>query len=339
MGLPIRDLIVRSEIPWSSLAGRRLAIDGNNAMYQFLATIRQRDGQPFSDPEGRVTSHLMGVLYRTASLLSEGIGPVWVFDGRPPELKSGTLRARFLAKERAEAEWKEALDKGDLETARRKAAATSRFTRPMAAEAMELLKALGVPTVQAPSEGEAQAARMAAEGAVWSAASEDYDSLLFGAPRLVRGLAARPRGASQPPAQLVERERVLSDLGISEEELLMIGLLVGTDFNDGAKGYGPKRSLALVRRHLGWSETLKIGGIPEEEARAVAEIFRSPEVVPSPPIAFGEIDEAQVDRLLVEGHGFSQDRVHATLSKARAGAEALHRPHDGRKQALLDAFP
>ena len=86
-----------------------------------------------------------------------------MFDGTPPDLKAGTLRGRFEAKERAEAEWKEAVARGDWETARRKAAATSRFTRPMVEEAIELLEALGVPTVQAPSEGEAQAARMAAD--------------------------------------------------------------------------------------------------------------------------------------------------------------------------------
>ncbi|HUI38414.1 MAG TPA: flap structure-specific endonuclease, partial [Thermoplasmata archaeon] len=135
MGLPFHDIVTSEELPWESLAGRQLAVDGNNAIYQFLATIRQRDGQPFSDPEGHVTSHLMGVLYRTTSLLAEGVRPIWIFDGKPPDLKAGTLRARFLAKERAEAEWKEALEKGDLETARRKAAATSRFTRPMASEA------------------------------------------------------------------------------------------------------------------------------------------------------------------------------------------------------------
>ena len=171
MGLPFRDLVDGQELTWEALAGKTLAVDGYNAVYQFLATIRQRDGQPFSDPEGRPTSHLMGVFYRTTSLLGQGVLPVWVFDGKPPDLKAGTLRSRFLAKERAQEQWDAALAVGDLETARRKAAQTSRLTRPMVAEVVELLSALGVPAIQAPSEGEAEASFLAAQGKVWGVGS------------------------------------------------------------------------------------------------------------------------------------------------------------------------
>ncbi|MCI4358104.1 MAG: flap structure-specific endonuclease [Thermoplasmata archaeon] len=337
MGLPFGDIVHSVEVPWSTLSGRLLAVDGNNAVYQFLATIRQRDGQPFSDPQGHATSHLIGVLYRTTSLLAQGVRPVWVFDGKPPDLKAGTLGARFRAKERAEAEWKDAVERQDWETARKKAAATSRFTRPMAAEAVELLQALGVPTVQAPSEGEAQAARMASEGRVWAAGSEDYDSLLFGAPRLVRGLAARGRGGDQPAAHLIEREKLLEELGISAEELLLLGLIVGTDFNDGAKGYGPKKGLQLVRQHLGWDATLRAANLEPNELEAAAAIFRTPEVAPIGELSFHPIDIPSVDRILVQGRGFSADRVHAALARARH-APSVAVPADGRRQSQLDGF-
>lgn len=337
VGLPFGDIVHPREIPWSTLAGRLLAVDGNNAVYQFLATIRQHDGQPFSDPNGHVTSHLIGVLYRTTSLLGQGIRPIWVFDGKPPDLKAGTLSARFRAKERAETQWKEAVERQDWETAKRKAAATSRFTRPMAAEAMELLGALGVPTVQAPSEGEAQAARMASDGSVWAAASEDYDGLLFGAPRLVRGLAARARSGNDPAAQLLERDAVLADLGISSEELLLLGLIVGTDFNDGARGFGPKKGLQLVRKHLGWAATLDAAKLEAADVEAAAAIFRTPEVAESGPISFQPIDRDAVDRILVDGRGFSADRVHAALQRAER-APAVLAPSDGRRQSRLDGF-
>ncbi|MCI4335719.1 MAG: flap structure-specific endonuclease [Thermoplasmata archaeon] len=339
MGLPFRDIVHPEELPWERLSGHTLAVDGYNAIYQFLATIRQRDGRPLSDPQGQTTSHLMGVLYRTTALLGQGVLPVWVFDGKPPELKAGTLRTRFLAKEKAEAQWHEALAAGDLETARRKAAQTSRLTRPMVEEAKRLLAALGVPTVQAPSEGEAQAAFMAARGQVWAAASEDYDSLLFGAPRLVRGLSARARGGSAPAAQVIDRAELLSTLGISGEELILVGLVVGTDFNDGAKGYGPKKALKLVQQHLGWEATLRAVGIDPAEVEPVAEIFRHPatEDVVLPP--FGPVDETLLERLLVEGHGFSVDRVRAAVARGRRrptppGPDEVTRGH----QTLLDTF-
>jgi flap endonuclease-1 len=338
MGLPFKEIVASHEIPWEALAGRRLAVDGYNAIYQFLATIRQRDGLPFSDPNGHPTSHLIGVLYRTTSLLSERVEPVWVFDGKPPDLKAGTLRGRFEAKERAEGEWREALAAGDLETARRKAAATSRLTRPMVEEAKELLDALGVPCVQAPSEGEAQAARMAAAGQVWAVASEDYDSLLFGAPRLVRGLAARAKKGVDAAAQIIEKDALLGELGISDEELLLIGLLVGTDFNDGAAGIGPKRALKLVRQHLGWSATLSAAGLDEAEVAPVAELFRSPEVVEAADPVFRPLDEAKVLRLLVESHGFAEDRVRSAIRRVTQRSAAPAPRPDGRRQALIDRY-
>jgi len=339
VGLPLKDLVVAQELPWEALAGRTLAVDGYNAVYQFLATLRQRDGQLFSDPEGRVTSHLMGVFYRTTSLLREGVLPVWVFDGKPPDRKTGTIRQRIAAKEKAEEQWQEALAAGDLETARKKAAQTSRLTKTMVEELHQLLTALGVPFIQAPSEGEAQAAVMAARGTVWASASEDYDSLLFGAPRLVRGLAARSRGGASPGAQLIDRGEALANLGISEEELILLGILIGTDFNDGVRGYGPKKALKLVQEHLGFRPTLEKVGIDAAEGEAVAEIFRHPLSVEVPPPTFGPVDETAVRTLLVDGHGFSEERVRAAVARARQRPKVSSSPQEARgHQTLLETF-
>ena len=339
MGLPFRDIVTAQELPWDALAGRTLAVDGYNAAYQFLSTIRQRDGQLFSDPNGHVTSHLMGTFYRTTSLLQEGVLPVWVFDGKPPERKAGTIRQRIAAKEKAEAEYQVAIAAGDLETARRKAAQTSRLTRPMVAEIMELLAAMGVPTVQAPGEGEAQAAAMSAKGTVWASASEDYDSLLFGAPRLVRGLAARGRSGSSPGAQFIDRTELLRQLGIDGDELITVGIVVGTDFNDGATGYGPKKALKLAQEHLGFRATMEKVGIDPAEAEEVAEIFRHPQSTDVSTPSFGPVDEDALRRLLVEGHGFSEERVRAAVARARRRPAAAATAIEARgHQTLLETF-
>ena len=309
-------------------------------LYQFLATIRGGDGRPFTDRAGQVTAHLIGLLYRTTSWLEQQIRPVWVFDGRPPDLKAGTLRTRFLAKERAQQAWDEALAAGDLATARKKAAQTSRLTQSMIEEARQVLAALGLPTVQAPSEGEAQGARMAAAGIVWASASEDYDSLLFGTPRLVRGLGSRQSRASDRAAQLIDRDRLLTELGVSQEELILIGLLMGTDFNEGAAGYGPKKALKLVQRHLGWAETLRTAGLEPHEVEEAAAIFRNPPVVEVPAPTFGAVNEAELRRLLVTEHDFSEERVLAAIRRVQAAPKrkATPLPAPGRQQ-LLDAYP
>ncbi|MGI0132698.1 MAG: flap endonuclease-1 [Thermoplasmata archaeon] len=339
MGLPFRDLVRSKEIPWESLAGKTLAVDAYNAIYQFLATIRQRDGRPFTDPSGQPTSHLIGLFYRTTSLLSDGVLPIWVFDGKPPDLKAGTLRSRFLVKERAQADWEKALAEGDLPTARRKAAQTSRLTRTMAEEAKRLLEALGVPTIQAPSEGEAQAAAMARDGVVWGVASEDYDALLFGGPRLVRGLAARGGRSARTAAHLIDRDELLAQLGVSGEELILIGVLVGTDFNDGAPGFGPKKALKLAQQHLGWEATLRAAGLDPGEVEPVAELFRHPEVVPSSVPPFGPVDAALVEQILVDGHGFSPERVRAAVARARRRPVPKDLTVEAKgRQTLLDAF-
>jgi flap endonuclease-1 len=339
MGLPLREIVAAQELPWEALAGRTLAVDGFNAAYQFLATLRQRDGQLFSDAQGRVTSHLMGVFYRTTSLLHEGVLPVWVFDGKPPELKAGTIRRRIASKERAEEEWRQALEAGDLPTARRKAAQTSRLTRPMVDELVALLQALGVPSVQAPGEGEAQAAVMASRGVTWGTASEDYDALLFGAPRLVRGLAARGRGGKAADAQLIDRADLLASLGINDEELILLGVVVGTDFNEGARGYGPKKALKLVREHLGFDATVARAGIDPGEAREVMEIFRHPSAVEVAPQAFGPVDEEAVHRLLVGEHGFSEERVRSAVARARHRPVPVTSPTEAHgRQTLIETF-
>jgi len=339
VGLPLKDLVIAQELPWDALAGRTLAVDGYNAVYQFLATLRQQDGQLFSDAEGRVTSHLMGVFYRTTALLHEGVLPIWVFDGKPPERKTGTIRQRIVAKEKAEGEWQEALAVGDLETARKKAAQTSRLTRPMVEELKKLLDALGVPSVQAPSEGEAQAAVMAAKGTVWATASEDYDTLLFGAPRLVRGLAARGRAGTSPGAQLIDRAETLSNLGINDEELILLGIVVGTDFNDGVRGYGPKKALKLVQEHLGLRATAEKVGLDSQEAKDVLNIFRHPESVDVPPLSFGPVDENALRALLVDDHGFSEERVRAAIARARQRPRTSSSPQEAHgHQTLLETF-
>ncbi|MEM0128784.1 MAG: flap structure-specific endonuclease [Thermoplasmata archaeon] len=343
MGLPFKDIARGQPIRWADLSGRAVAVDAYNALYQFLATIRQADGQPFSDPEGRPTSHLIGTLYRTTSLLAAGVRPAWVFDGHPPSRKAGTIRDRIAAKERARQAWDEALAAGDWETARRKASQTSRLTAPMVEETVALLKALGMPAVRAPGEGEAQAAILAAEGTVWATASEDYDTLLFGAPRLVRGLAARRGHGAEDAATLIDRARWLEELGISADELILMGILVGTDFNEGVRGIGPKKALRLVQQHLGWDETVRRAGLDPVEAGEVAAIFRTPSATPGLTLRFGEPDPEAVVRLLVDGHGFAEARVRGALARLGTGPKRATAAPPGtetvrRRQAVLDGY-
>ena len=268
MGVNLRDLIPEEAvetIELNQLRGKTLAIDAYNALYQFLSIIRQPNGTPLKDSKGRITSHLSGLFYRTVNFLEAGIKPVYVFDGTPPEIKELEIERRKKIKKEAAKRYEEALKKGDLEAARTYAQQTATLTEEMVNDAKRLLDALGIPWVQAPSEGEAQAAYMAIKGDVWATASQDYDSLLFGTPILVRNLGIESRlyypkrgvFVKLNPEVIVLSE-VLRVLKINRRQLIDIALLIGTDYNEGVKGIGPRKALKLIRLYGSIERVLRI---------------------------------------------------------------------------------
>jgi flap endonuclease-1 len=326
-------MITRS-IELCDLRGRRLAVDGNGELYQFLALIRQRDGVPLMDGRGRITSHLVGLFYRVTRLLSDaGPGLVFVFDGRPPSLKADEIERRREVRARFERESAEARAAGDVARAYATSTMTSRLTRDMVAEACELLALLGVPVVQAPGEGEAQAAFMAARGDAWAAASKDYDALLFGTTRLLRFLTISGReflpskGAFRPlRPEVIEVPDLLARLGISREQLVDLAILVGTDFNAGIKGVGPRKALKLVQAHG------SIEAMPEEIRREVANfgevrrIYLEPDVTAEYRLEPGELDEEGLTHFLCEERGFAPKRVRDAVARVRSARSAVVDP-------------
>lgn len=340
MGVAIGEIVPRHETGFDELKAKRIALDAYNALYQFLSAIRQPDGTPLLDSRGRVTSHLSGLFYRTVKLVEMGIQPVYVFDGRPPEMKRKTIEKRREAREAAQRKWEEALKRGELEEARKYAQAAHRLTEDMVKDSKDLLTAMGIPWVQAPSEGEAQAAYMASKGDVWASGSQDYDSLLFGATRLVRNLAVV--GKRKLPGkdvyvdvlpERVELKEVLETLGIDRRKLVWIGILVGTDFNEKVPGVGPKRALALVKEYDSLDEIFKVLGYrPNYDWRAVERIFLEPEVTDDYKIEFRMPDRERVMEILVEEHDFSPERVERALKRLEDASPA------SGAQTSLDAW-
>jgi flap endonuclease-1 len=324
MGVLLTPIIVKQTLELDDLSGRSLALDGNGELYQFLALIRLRDGTPLRDSKGRITSHLAGLFYRTTRLIADyRLQLAFVFDGAPPAMKADEIRRRRAVRERYEEERSESLREGDLARAYSKATMTSRLTREMVAEARTLLSLMGIPTVQAPSEGEAQAARLAADGRVWASASKDYDSLLFGTPRLLRFLTISgkeflpSRGAFRPIVpELIDLPALLDELAITREQLIDLSMLVGTDFNTGVKGIGPKKALKLVRDHG------RIESMPAEirdavgDVRGIRRIYLEPETTGEYDLTTRDPDFDGVVKFLCEEREFSADRVRSALDRA-----------------------
>ena len=327
MGVLLTPIITKETISLSALRGKTLAVDGNAELYQFLALIRLRDGTPLQDSKGRITSHLNGLFYRVTRLIADhAVNLVFVFDGAPPDLKAREVARRRAIRQRYQDERDQALAAGDTAKAYAKATMTSRLTKEMIADARELLRLMGIPTVQAPSEGEAQAAHMARSDGVWAAASKDYDSLLFGAPRLVRFLSISGKeflpsqGTFRPIVpETIELPALLGALGIDREGLIDLAILVGTDFNDGVKGIGPKKALKLVQQHGRIEEMPAAVRDALGDASLIADVRRiylHPSVTSDFVLSASEPDLHGIVGFLCDEHEFGRERVTSAIDRA-----------------------
>ncbi len=340
MGVQISEIIPKKEIELSDLKGKIVAIDAFNTLYQFLTTIRQPDGTPLMDKNGDITSHLSGLFYRNINLIQEGIKPIYIFDGIPPELKQAEIEKRKKAKQIAEQKYEEAKAKKDIGEMKKYGGRFVKITDKIIKQSKELLEALGIPVIQAPAEGEAEAAILARTNKVWAVASQDYDVLLYGAPYLIRNLtSARQRKTSSGlyvdiKPELIEFQRVVTKLDIDKDQLICLAILVGTDYNPGGvRGLGQKKALEIVQKYkypieifrqvqrqfnfiFDWQEVFK--QFHEYESSHIENI------------EFKKVDEARVKEILVS-HNFSEKRIDSGLQKLRAITEA-------KKQKGLSEF-
>ena len=341
MGVQLGDLIEAREVGFEELAGKRIAIDAFNTLYQFLSIIRQPTGEPLRDSQGRITSHLSGILYRNANLIEYGILPVYVFDGEPPKLKSKVIKERNQLREKAREEWERALREERYEEAWSKAVQSAKLTDDMLTDAKRLLSLLGIPYVEAPAEGEAQAAHMAKRGDVFAAGSQDYDSLLFASPRLVRNLTItgrrklpRRKAYVEVKPEVIVLDEVLRSLGVSREQLIDIAILIGTDYNPGGvEGIGPKKAYALIKEYGSAERALEAKGIEVEfDVAEIRELFLHHRVREDYELEWRPPDKEGVISFLCGERDFSRDRVEKALEKMEKALKVT------RAQRSLDAW-
>lgn len=342
MGLQIGEIVPRKAVEFKELAGKVIAVDAYNTIYQFLSTIRQPDGTPLMDSKKRVTSHLSGLFYRNVNLLTEGMKLIYVFDGKPPALKFGTNVRRAEIKEEAREKYEKAKDEEDIEAMGKYARQNVRLTSEIIEDSKRLLEAMGICVVQAPSEGESQASEIAKNFA-YAVGSQDYDSLLFGAPRLIQNLTlARKRkvatGYVYISPEIIDLENVLNSLQINLDQLICLGILAGSDYNPGGiRGIGQKKALDIVKKYR--EPVLIFNSVSEKleqqenkfDWQEIFELFHKPDVIKNVKVEFPKVDENAIRRILVDEHDFSLERVNSQLEKLRKAS-------DKKKQKTLSTF-
>lgn len=323
-------------VDWPLLSGRKVAIDASMSLYQFLVAVRQTDGMQLSSGDGTETSHLIGMFYRTIRLIEHGVLPVYVFDGKPPELKRDELDKRLQLREAADAQREAAETAAD---AARFARRTVHATQEHNAEAQRLLRLMGVPVVLAPCEAESSCAQLVKTGKAHAAGSEDMDTLTFGATLLLRKLTAGDQ--KKNPITEINLDKALAGLGLAYAEFVDLCILLGCDYCEPIKGMGPQTAVRLVREHRS-IERIKAhlaeqGGklqIPDDFPFVeVRKLFHAPDVVGDDvEIKFAEPDVEGLVAFLVQEKGFSEDRVRANAAKLKKAA------HQKPQQRLTDFF-
>lgn len=330
MGLNLKQLVDRDQIKMDAFSSKIIAIDAYNALYQFLAIIRGQDGLHLSDSQGRITSHLSGMLYRNVNFLSLGIKPIYVFDGKPPSLKSAEIERRRQIKKDATIKYERAVAVGNMDDAKKFAQQSTSMRDGMVKDSKILLDYFGIPYVDAPSEGEATAAHLTTNGLAYASASQDFDSVLFGSKRLIRNFTNNGRrkipgrnAYMNVEPEIIKLQKTLDSLELTREELVDVGILIGTDFNpDGFEKIGPKTALKLIKQHSRLEEIPKIQEQLEEiDYKQIREIFLKPNIKDVKDVEFGDVDYDGITKYLVKERNFSEERISSSLNRLRKALE------------------
>ncbi|XP_057829503.2 flap endonuclease 1 [Cryptomeria japonica] len=327
------------EQKFESYFGRKIAVDASMSIYQFLIVVGRVGNETLTNEAGEVTSHLQGMFTRTIRLLEAGIKPVYVFDGKPPELKKEELAKRLSRREEATEDLAEAIETGVKEDIERYSKRTVKVTKQHNEDCKKLLRLMGVPVIEAPSEAEAECASLCKSGKVYAVASEDMDSLTFGASRFLRHLMEP--SSKKIPVMEFEISKVLEELNLTMDQFIDMCILCGCDYCDTIRGIGAQTALKLIRQHGSLEKILENLNkdryqIPEdwpyERARS---LFKEPLVTPEesqPDLKWIAPDEEGLKNFLVNENGFNHERVTKAIEKIKV---AKSKASQGRLESFF----
>lgn len=333
MGVSIKDILDYDIIKIGKLNNKRISIDSFNLIYQFLASIRQPNGEPLSDKSGNLTSHLKGLFNRCVYFKKNNIKPIFVFDGIAPPLKKKVREQRRAVYDKSLKNYEDAKERGDDLEMSKFSKALNKLDSKMIEDSKQLIKLFGFPIITAPSEGEAQSAYLTNNNLIFASSSQDFDSLLFGAKKLIRNFSiggkkkiANTSMFKDLDIEFYDLEKNLERLKITIDDLIIIGMLCGTDFNPkGIPRIGSIKALKLVQKlreenesydllfkRLNWSEFFDY---PFED---VFDIFKKMEVKKEDEVSmeFSEIKKNEIKEFLKQ-RDFDENAILRSLDKIK----------------------
>tara|TARA_Y100001970_G_scaffold267978_1_gene358693 strand:- start:1114 stop:2109 length:996 start_codon:yes stop_codon:yes gene_type:complete len=313
----LKDLAIVHPLEISEMSGQRVAVDVFLNAYQFITSLVGQDGKPLSY-NGKPVAHLMGFLDRATWMLENGIEPVFFFDGRPHELKFETLAGRKDRKEDAKAKWEAAIESGDMTLAKKLGPQTAEYTRDMVEQTKRLFDCLGLVWIEAPMEAEGAGAVRCSNGEVAAVASQDWDTLLYGSPIMIRNLTShgRRKFGRVISAEKIILKELLEKNEITREQLVDLAIMIGTDFHPGIKGIGPKTGLKLIREYGSMETVSEIKGFElPENLETIRQLFLNHPVNSDPIPESKRAVENDLRDFLQGEFGFSDGRIKRALDR------------------------
>ena len=317
LGCNLRDLATAHPLELNEMAGQKIAVDVFLNAYQFITSLVGQDGKPLSF-NGKPVAHLMGFLDRATWMLENGIEPVFIFDGRPHDLKLETLAGRKERKVEAVEKWEAAVEAGDMALAKKLGPQTAEYTRDMVAETKRLFDCLGLVWIEAPMEAEGAGAVRCANGEVAAVASQDWDTLLYGSPVMIRNLTShgRKKFGRVLTAEKVVLKEMLDTHEITKEQLVDLAIMIGTDFHPGIKGIGPKTGLKLIKEHGTMEAVAEVKEFEmPKDIETIRGFFLNHPVHPDPIPQAQRAVEKDLREFLQGEYGFSDGRLQRALDR------------------------
>jgi len=324
---------------FADFSGQKIAIDASLLIYQYVIGIRNTSND-LTSVDGRFTSHIHAVVSKSLLYLDNNITPIFVFDGKPSNIKSNILINRRLERRNA----KEKMDVEMDESEKRKLFKKSTIiTYKQMKECQEILTAMGIPVIEAEEEADSQLAYLTKEFPdVYGAGSEDVDLLAFGANRFLKNISSSKKN------NIIEYDldSTLANFGICMHEFINLCILLGCDYVDVIPGITPKIAYEIIKKHhtipnFLISDDSKFYDIPKYYYNQVIAAYnyflRCPhKKVNKDDLKCGPYDAYKIKELLIKKYSYCRTKVEKIIAKL--GMESKKMTDSSDPKRLNDFF-
>ena len=334
MGVKLQDIVLRNKIEIAKFAGKVIAVDAPNIIMGLFNFARKNPDGSYAglilDRTQRPISHLYGLLYRINFYYSKNIFPIFCFDGLDSELKKIKTKDRLNDFRFTQKLYESAYKSGDRQLVRQIAMSKEYLWPNIIQESKQLLGALGVPYLNSPASAESQCAQLVKNKIAHYSNSQDFDSLLFGCPRMVQNLSKSLRRKVQgkwryekvTPYSINLKEN-LKRLEIDQFQLVDMAILIGNDYFPGIANIGPKHALKFIKKYSNLEKIINnekinydFSSLTHEIMMKVRKIFLLPDVLSQyENLSWNFPSEQQFYTLLCEEHYLNRERVQSNLLK------------------------